>query len=127
MHFNKGLSGVPADVLAREVETSVNPLVREAAALVIMASRQAPSFPGISGHEPDRAEGRRVTAEISAAMEILRAATPGGGTYASEADYHEPAWQQSFYGAHYDRLLQVKRKYDPDNLFRVHHGVGSEP
>jgi hypothetical protein len=126
MHFNKGLSGAPADVLAREEETSINPLVRDAATLVIIASKQAPIFPGIAGHEPDLAKGRAATAEISAAMKILRDATPGGGTYANEADYFEPDWQTSFYGVHYDRLLDIKRKYDPGNLLRVHHGVGSE-
>jgi hypothetical protein len=26
----------------------------------------------------------------------------------------------------YERLLAVKDKYDPDGLFIVHHGVGSE-
>ena len=126
LHFNKGLSGAPADVLAREEETSINPLVREAATLVIIAARQSPCFPGIAGHEPDVEKGRAVTADISAAIKILREATPGGGAYGNEADYFEPDWQQSFYGVHYDRLLQIKRKYDPDNLFRVHHGVGSE-
>lgn len=126
MHFNKGLSGAPADVLAREAETSINPLVRDAATLVIIASKQAPTFPGIAGHEPDLAKGRAAATGISAAMKILREATPGGGTYANEADYFEPDWQSSFYGVHYDRLLEIKRKYDPDNLFRVHHGVGSE-
>jgi hypothetical protein len=24
------------------------------------------------------------------------------------------------------RLLEIKQAYDPANLFRVHHGVGSE-
>ncbi|MFC3133802.1 BBE domain-containing protein, partial [Microbaculum marinum] len=127
MHFNKGLSGAPADVLAREAEeTSINPLVREAATLVIIASNQAPVFPGIPGHEPDLARGRAARGRIQAAIDILREATPGGGTYANEADYFEPDWQRSFYGEHYDRLLEIKRKYDPGNLFRVHHGVGSD-
>ena len=31
-----------------------------------------------------------------------------------------------FWGPHYERLLAIKRRYDPDGLFFVHHGVGSE-
>ena len=37
-----------------------------------------------------------------------------------------PDWHASFYGVHYDRLLEIKRRYDPGNLFKVHHGVGSD-
>lgn len=126
LQINKGLSGTTPDVLARERETSVNPVVHDAAAIVILTSRQALKFPGIAGHEPDIAQGRNAAAEVETAIDILRDATPGGGTYASEADYFEPDWQRSFYGAHYDRLLEIKRRYDPTNLFCVHHGVGSE-
>jgi Berberine and berberine like len=35
-------------------------------------------------------------------------------------------WQKSFWGSNYPRLRQIKDKYDPDGLFVVHHGVGSE-
>jgi len=35
-------------------------------------------------------------------------------------------WQRSFWGVNYARLLAIKKKVDPDNLFRVHHGIGSE-
>ncbi len=94
--------------------------------LVILASRQANTFPGVAGHEPNLPAGRKTTAAISAAMKILREATPDGGTYMNEADYFEPDWQRTFFGKHYDRLLAIKRKYDPTNLFKVHHGVGSE-
>ncbi|MFI4928255.1 MAG: BBE domain-containing protein, partial [Burkholderiales bacterium] len=38
----------------------------------------------------------------------------------------EPDWQHAFWGSHYERLLAVKTQYDPDGLFTVHHGVGSE-
>ena len=31
-----------------------------------------------------------------------------------------------FWGPNYARLLAVKDRYDPDGLFFVHHGVGSE-
>jgi FAD/FMN-containing dehydrogenase len=29
-------------------------------------------------------------------------------------------------GANYSRLRTIKQQYDPDGLFIVHHGVGSE-
>jgi len=35
-------------------------------------------------------------------------------------------WQRAYWGASYPRLLEVKNRYDPDGLFFVHHGVGSE-
>ena len=47
-------------------------------------------------------------------------------SYLKEADFFEPAWQESFWGPNYGRLLAIKDRYDPDGLFFVHHGVGSE-
>jgi hypothetical protein len=59
-------------------------------------------------------------------MSVIRAITPGAGSYVNETDYFEPDWQDSFWGANYPRLLEIKRSCDPANLLRVHHGVGSE-
>jgi len=56
----------------------------------------------------------------------LRDLTPTGGSYGNEADPVEPNWQQDFWGANYPRLLSIKKKWDPTDLFYVHHGVGSE-
>ena len=78
------------------------------------------------GHQPDAAQGKEEAASVQAAMDLLRRATPGTGSYVNEADYFEPDWQRSFWGENYDRLLQIKHTYDPDGVFRCHHCVGSE-
>ncbi len=125
LHFNKGQAGASAEAVQRGRETSMNPAVFKAAALIIIAA-DAPGYPGVSGHEPDRAKSEGAKARVTAAMKIIRQATPGAGTYVNETDYFEPNWQQEFWGENYDRLSQIKRKYDPDGLFFCHHCVGSE-
>jgi hypothetical protein len=44
----------------------------------------------------------------------------------SESDFFGRAWQQAFWDSNCPRLAAVKRRYDPDGLLFVHHGVGSE-
>jgi FAD/FMN-containing dehydrogenase len=60
------------------------------------------------------------------APDIIRNVLPEQGAYANEADYFTEDWKTEFWGDNYPRLLEIKRRYDPDNLFRVHHGVGSD-
>ncbi|KAI0353743.1 FAD-binding domain-containing protein [Trametes cingulata] len=59
---------------------------------------------------------RAIYANFSAHMDLLRDITPGSGAYFNEADVHEPNPQQSFWGENYERLVSIKRKYDPDHL-----------
>lgn len=59
-------------------------------------------------------------------MPALRDLEPDMGAYVNEADADEPNWQMSFWGANYLRLRQIKRKWDPLDLFLVRRGVGSE-
>ena len=126
LHLNKALSGAAPNARARDRATSINPAVFDAAVLVIIASSQLDAFPGVPGHEPDWELGATRGRQVARAMEVIRAVTPGAGSYVNEADYFEPDWQDSFWGGNYPRLRDIKRKYDPTNLFRVHHGVGSE-
>lgn len=46
--------------------------------------------------------------------------------YLNEADPHLENWQKWFWGDKYARLKDIKRKWDPDSLFIVSLGVGSE-
>jgi FAD/FMN-containing dehydrogenase len=126
LHFNKGLAGAPPEEIAAARETAMNPAVLSAFALALSAAEGPPAFPGISGHEPNVRQGRKEAAEVHRAMDELRKLAPNAGSYVSESDFFDPSWQHSFWGTNYPRLLAVKRKYDPDGLFFVHHGVGSE-
>ncbi|KAK9770865.1 putative FAD-binding PCMH-type domain-containing protein [Seiridium cardinale] len=59
-------------------------------------------------------------------LPILKAATPGKGTYLNEANFEEPDWQDEFYGPNYPRLSKIKRTYDADQLLYARTAVGSE-
>jgi FAD/FMN-containing dehydrogenase len=126
LHFNKGLAGAPADAVAAARDTATNPAAAEAFALAIIAAAGPPAFPGIAGHEPDLPLARRNARDVAAAMGELRKLVPNPGSYVSESNYFEADWQGAFWGTNYRRLRQVKDKVDPEGLFFVHHGVGSE-
>ncbi|KAH7120704.1 FAD binding domain-containing protein [Dactylonectria macrodidyma] len=66
---------------------------------------------------------RKMTEEF---MPLIEKVTPGSGAYMNEADFRQPNWQKTFFGDNYAKLLTIKRKYDPGNLFYVLKGVGSE-
>ncbi|HUP09795.1 MAG TPA: FAD-dependent oxidoreductase [Caldimonas sp.] len=126
LHLNKGLAGAPAEALAAARDTATNPKAIDAFALAISGAEEQPAYPGVPGHEPDAGAARRDAAAIAAAMSELRKVAPDGGSYVSESDYFEAGWPRSFWGTNYARLLEAKDRYDPDGLFFVHHGVGSE-
>ena len=74
----------------------------------------------------DTTAARRNKHEIDLAAAELRKITPNAGSYVSESNYFNASWQQAYWGTNYSRLRAIKKKYDPDGLFFVHHGVGSE-
>jgi FAD/FMN-containing dehydrogenase len=126
LHFNKGLAGAPAGERAAARDTAMNPAVLDAFALAILGGAGPPAFADLPGHEPDLAAARRHSRAINQAMDELAKVVARPGSYVSESDFFENAWQTSFWGSNYARLAAVKRKYDPGGLFFVHHGVGSE-
>jgi len=126
LHFNKGLAGAPPEAIEAAKDSAMNPAVCGAFALAIVADGQGPAYPGIPGHEPDVAKGRKAASTVHRSMNELRAIAAGGGAYVSESNFFESDFQHSYWGTNYSRLAEVKKKYDPDGLFFVHNGVGSE-
>jgi FAD/FMN-containing dehydrogenase len=126
LHFNKGLAGATPDAIAAARDTAMNPAVVDAVALVISGAGGPPAYPDVPGHEPDIAAAQARAARVTAAMDEIRRVAPRAGSYVWETDYAQPHWQEAFWGDNYARLLAVKAKYDPDGLFFLHHGVGSE-
>ncbi|KAJ6551159.1 FAD-binding domain-containing protein [Mycena capillaripes] len=51
---------------------------------------------------------------------------PDAGAYSNEADVLEPNFQTTFFGPNYAKLSAIKKTYDPEDLFIVGAGVGSE-
>jgi FAD/FMN-containing dehydrogenase len=126
LHFNKGLAGAPAEAIEAARQTAMNPDVLGAFALAIIAGGDGARYPGMPGAVPDARRGRERAAAIGRAMGELKTAAPNAGSYVSESDYFLKDWQAAFWGGNYARLAKVKKQYDPNGLFFVHHGVGSE-
>ena len=126
LHIGKGLAGAPPAVLAAARQTAINPAALEAFTLVIIADGQGPNYPGLARPTMDLAAAAKDARAIDLASAELRRIAPYAGSYVSESNYFNESWQEDFWGRNYRRLRAIKKQYDPDGLFCVHHGVGSE-
>ncbi|KAF7592159.1 hypothetical protein BBP40_000646 [Aspergillus hancockii] len=57
---------------------------------------------------------------------VWRKWAPNTGAYMNEANPFNSQWKHDFYGVYYDRLLEIKDKYDPSGSLYVLNGVGSD-
>jgi FAD/FMN-containing dehydrogenase len=126
LQMSKGLAGAPEEALAAVRDTATHPAALDAFALAIIAAPGPPAYPGVPGHEPDVVAARKHAQAVGRAMDALRRLVPDAGSYVAESDFFLADWQRAFWGSNYARLQAVKAQYDPDGLFFVHHGVGSE-
>ena len=90
----------------------------------MIGADQGPAYPGIPNHEPNVEQGRRAAEHVRRNAVFLREI--GNGAYLSESNYFDENSQNNYWGNNHNRLAQIKQKYDPDDLFYVHNGVGSE-
>lgn len=81
----------------------------------------------MSGFAPLNETAAKHAADVVDSLyQPLRDLTPNGGAYINEAFHFEKNWQKTFWGDNYDRLLQIKRRVDPDDVFWCAPCVGNE-
>lgn len=124
-HIQKGLAGASKQAIRLSQETSTNPKVFEATGLIIMSAGTNGIYANVNDFALDVKKAKKTINKINKAMYAFKKLAPNAGTYANEADYFEPNWQQAFFGKYYPKLLEIKKKYDPASLFSCHHCVGS--
>jgi len=96
---------------------------------VLPAWREAVWHIAFSVTPPVDASQRALDATFSTitnTLEPLRKITPGSGSYMNEAHARAPQWKEDFFGANYDKLLSIKKKYDPKRLLKCNECVGSD-
>jgi len=73
-----------------------------------------------------RSEIKQLKEQLDEKVQVIYNSFPNAGTYLNEASYFEKDWQTTFWGKNYEKLLKIKQKVDPQDLFICHHCVGSE-
>jgi len=86
------------------------------------AHRDAKFVMNVHGRWRDTADDKRC---IEWSRDYFNASAPfaSGGVYVNFLTEEEAGRVRSAYGSNYDRLAQVKRKYDPNNLFRTNQNI----
>ena len=126
LHFNKGLAGARPEERAEARNTPINPAAVDAFALAIVAGHGPPAYMGMPGGLPDEGVASDAALRIGLAMDALMAVVDRPASYVAESNFFERNWSEAFWGSNFPRLAAVKKRYDPDGLFVVHNGVGSD-
>ncbi|MCJ1286178.1 hypothetical protein MMC26_005523 [Xylographa opegraphella] len=80
------------------------------------------------GFNPDvpPPELQAIQAKMNTWQALFNPLTPGGGGYMNEATFDDPGWKTDYFGANYDALLKIKKKYDPGFALWQHTSVGAD-
>ena len=73
--------------------------------------------------EPDDPNAARFRRWVRDAWQRFRPFSTGGNYINFQTADEDEERIRATYGANFDRLVEVKRRYDPDNLFRVNRNI----
>ncbi|KAF1950216.1 hypothetical protein CC80DRAFT_528968 [Byssothecium circinans] len=102
---------------------AVNPAFREMVFFLVTSSNRT------ADHSTPAAlasQNKYLQEQILKPWKDLTPVSEGGGAYLNEASVEEADWKESFYGGYYPKLSQIKRKWDPNDVFYAVTAVGSE-
>jgi len=105
------------DAVPRGGSNAVNPAWRKALAHVATQLSWTPQ---------NATEKAVALAQMTKQVQCLRDLLPDSGAYVNEANINEPDWQEAFWGSNYEKLVKIKKKYDPEDVFWCHPCVGNE-
>ncbi|GAP91978.1 putative FAD binding domain-containing protein [Rosellinia necatrix] len=71
-------------------------------------------------------ELRVIQRQVNEWQQLFSPITPGGGAYVNEATFDNPDWKIDYFGENYDKLLKIKKKYDPEFALWQHTSVGAD-
>ncbi|KAI1271764.1 FAD-binding domain-containing protein [Xylaria sp. FL0933] len=80
------------------------------------------------GYSPDAnpEELRAIQQQANKWQKLFNPITMGGGAYVNEATFDNSEWKKDYFGKNYDRLLEIKLKYDPKFTLWQHTSVGAD-
>jgi hypothetical protein len=104
------------------VQTVCGAASRVASDAMAFRHRAFPYAPLIVSQWLDRADSEK---NVGWARDFWRALQPfaGGGVYVNDLDHDDEDRVRTAYGANYERLAALKKKYDPDNFFRLNPNI----
>ena len=100
-------------------KSSVHPIWKDSVALLTMGIDWAND-----ATEQEKTRKRELMVEVSGRLTEIVGEV--GGTYVNEANPYEPKWRETFWGPNYEKLLKVKKRIDPQNMFVCNRCVGSD-
>ncbi|KAF2746115.1 FAD-binding domain-containing protein [Sporormia fimetaria CBS 119925] len=112
-----------APVRNGNTNNAVHPAWRECVFFLVTSSNRTADH---STQEALRIQNADLQENILEPWRKVAPLSEGGGTYLNEASVEEPDWQDSFYGGYYPRLSEIKRRWDPKDVFYAVTAVGSE-